>query len=88
MIAVRVSAESGRSAGMALNIFMMVIAYGLTRNAIYSMLIAFMNFNTFILAQDTMYDLNIGQMVQSSPKKQIKAQLILSLIHISSACPW
>lgn len=76
MIAVRVSAESGLSAGMALNIFMMVIAYGLTRNAIYSMLIAFMNFNTFILAQDTMYDLKIGQMVQSSPKKQIKAQLI------------
>ncbi len=76
MIAVRVSAESGLSAGLALNIFMIVIAYGLTKNPVFSMLIAFMNFNTFILAQDTMYDLKIGQMVKASPKKQIKAQLI------------
>lgn len=76
MIAVRVSAESGLSAGMALNIFMLVIAYGMTGNGVYAILIAFMNFNIFILAQDTMYDLKIGQMVQSSPKQQIKAQLI------------
>ena len=76
MIAVRVSAESGLSAGLALNIFMIVISYGLTGNAVFSMLIAFMNFNTFILAQDTMYDLKIGQMVSASPKKQIKAQFI------------
>lgn len=76
MIAVRVSAESGLSAGLALNIFMIVIAYGLTGNAVFSMLIAFMNFNTFILAQDTMYDLKIGQMVSASPRKQIKAQFI------------
>lgn len=76
MIAVRVSAESGLSAGLALNIFMIVISYGLTGNAVFSMLIAFMNFNTFILAQDTMYDLKIGQMVSASPRKQIKAQFI------------
>ncbi len=55
---------------------MIVISYGLTGNAVFSMLIAFMNFNTFILAQDTMYDLKIGQMVSASPKKQIKAQFI------------
>lgn len=76
MIAVRVFAESGLSAGLALNITMIVIAYLLTKNAVFSMLIAFMNFNMFILAQDTMYDLKIGQMVKASPKKQIKAQLI------------
>lgn len=76
MIAVRVSAESGLSAGIPLNIFMIVIAYGLTKNALFAMLIAFMNFNTFILAQDTMYDLKIGQMVKSSPKKLLKAQFI------------
>lgn len=76
MIAVRVFAESGLSAGLALNIFMIAIAYGLTKNAVFSMLIAFMNFNTFILAQDTMYDMKIGQMVGASPKKQIKAQMI------------
>ena len=76
MIAVRVSAESGLSAGMALNIFMIVIAYLLTKNPVYAMLIAFMNFNTFILAQDTMYDLKIGQMVKASAKKQIKSQFI------------
>ncbi|MGC2872375.1 OPT/YSL family transporter [Ihubacter sp. mB4P-1] len=76
MIAVRVYAESGLSAGLALNITMIVIAYLLTKNAVFSMLIAFMNFNMFILAQDTMYDLKIGQMVKASPKKQIRAQLI------------
>lgn len=76
MIAVRVFAESGLSAGLALNITMIVIAYLLTRNPIFSMLIAFMNFNMFILAQDTMYDLKIGTMVGASPKKQIKSQLI------------
>lgn len=76
MIAVRVFAESGLSAGLALNITMIVIAYLLTKNPMFSMLIAFMNFNMFILAQDTMYDLKIGQMVQASPKKQIKSQLI------------
>lgn len=76
MVAVRVSAESGLSAGVALNIFMIAIAYTLTGNALFSMLIAFMNFNTFILAQDTMYDLKIGQMVSASPKKQLKSQFI------------
>lgn len=76
MVAVRVSAESGLSAGMALNIFMIVIAYAMTGNAVFAMLIAFMNFNTFILAQDTMYDLKIGQLVEASPRKQIKAQFI------------
>lgn len=76
MIAVRVFAESGLSAGLALNITMIVIAYLLTKNPMFSMLIAFMNFNMFILAQDTMYDLKIGTMVQASPKKQIKSQLI------------
>lgn len=76
MIAVRVFAESGLSAGLALNITMIVIAYMLTKNGIFSMLLAFMNFNMFILAQDTMYDMKIGQMVSASPKKQIKAQLI------------
>lgn len=35
-----------------------------------------MSFNTFILAQDTMYDLKIGEMVQASPKKQLKSQFI------------
>lgn len=76
MVAVRVFAESGLSAGLALNITMIVIAYMLTKNGIFSMLLAFMNFNMFILAQDTMYDMKIGQMVSASPKKQIKAQLI------------
>ncbi len=76
MVAVRVFAESGLSAGLALNIFMIVIAYALTQSAVFAMLIAFMNFNTFILAQDTMYDLKIGQIVQASPKRQLKAQFI------------
>ncbi len=76
VIAVRIFAESGLSAGLALNIAMMVIGYVLTKNPIFAMLIAFMNFNMFILAQDTMYDLKIGTMVQASPKKQIKSQLI------------
>lgn len=76
MVAVRVFAESGLSAGIAINIFMIAIAYVLTGNALYSMLVAFMNFNTFILAQDTMYDLKIGQMVKASPLKQIKAQFV------------
>ncbi len=76
MIAVRVFAESGMSAGLPLNIFTIVIAYGLTQSAVFSMLIAFMSFNTFILAQDTMYDLKIGEMVQASPKKQLKSQFI------------
>ena len=76
MIAVRVFAESGLSAGLALNVFMLIIAYALTGSAIYSFLIAFMNFNTFILAQNTIYDLKIGQMIQGSPFKLIKAQFI------------
>ena len=76
MIAVRINAESGLSAGMALNVFILVIAYALTDNAIYATLIAFMNFNTFILAQDTMSDLKIGQEISSSPLKLVKAQFI------------
>ncbi len=80
MIAVRVFAESGLSAGIALNIFMVVIAYSLTKNGVYTSLIAFTNFNTFILAQTTMYDLKIGQEVGNSPKKQIKTQFIGILV--------
>ncbi len=76
MVAIRVHAESGLSAGLALNIFMIVIAYGLTGNAAFAMLIAFMSFNTFVLAQDTMYDLKTGQVVGASSRKLIKAQFI------------
>ena len=76
MIAVRVFAESGLSAGMALNLFMILIAYALTKNAMFALLMAFTNFNTFVLAQDTMVDLKVGQIVKSSPLKQIKAQYI------------
>lgn len=76
MIAVRVFAESGLGAGVALNLFMIVIAYLITKNAAYSMLITFMSFNTFALAQDTMTDLKIGQQVSASPKNLLKAQFI------------
>ncbi len=76
MIAVRVFAESGLGAGVALNLFMIVIAYLITKNASYAMLITFMSFNTFALAQDTMTDLKIGQQVSASPKNLLKAQFI------------
>lgn len=76
MIAVRVFAESGLGAGVALNLFMIVIAYLITKNAAYSMLITFMSFNTFALAQDTMTDLKIGQQVNSSPRNLLKAQFV------------
>ena len=76
MIAVRVFAESGLGAGVALNLFMIVISYLITGNASFSMLITFMSFNTFALAQDTMTDLKIGQQVNASPKNLLKAQFI------------
>ncbi len=76
MIAVRVFAESGLGAGLALNLFMIVIAYLITGNASFAMLITFMSFNTFALAQNTMTDLKIGQQIGASPKKLLKAQFI------------
>lgn len=76
MIAVRVFAESGLGVGVALNLFMIVIAYLITGNAAFAMLITFMSFNTFALAQDTMSDLKIGQQVGSSPKSLLKVQFI------------
>lgn len=76
VIAIRVFAESGLSGGVALDIFMMVIAYALTGSALYAMFIAFMTFNTFMLAQDTIVDLKIGHTVGGSPLSQIKTQFI------------
>jgi len=55
---------------------MIVIAYLITKNASYAMLITFMSFNTFALAHDTMTDLKIGQQVSASPKNLLKAQFI------------
>lgn len=75
-IAVRVFAESGLSAGLALNLFMLLIAFALTKNPMFALLAAFTNFNTFVLAQDTMVDLKVGAQIYSSPVKQIKAQYI------------
>jgi len=74
IITVRVQAESGLTASMALNICQIFIVYALTRNTMLSLLIPFISMNIFVLAQNTMGDLKTGQMVGSSPKKQIWAQ--------------
>lgn len=76
MIGVRVQAESGLSAMMVLNICEVFIAYFLTKNPIVSLIVPFSCFGIIILAQNTMGDLKTGQIVGSSPRKQIWAQCV------------
>lgn len=76
IIAVRINAQTGMSAALALNIFIIIVAYALTQNMVFAMLVAFINFSIFILAQDTIIDLKVGSQIGSSPANQIKGQFI------------
>jgi len=76
MVGVRVQAESGLSAMMALNVCEVFIAYFLTKNPVISLVVPFSCYGIIILAQNTMGDLKTGQVVGSSPRKQIWAQCV------------
>ena len=76
MIIIRINAETGMSAALALNMFVIIIAYLMTKSALFAMIIAFINFDTFALGQDTMIDFKVGRLIGASPKKQIKVQFI------------
>lgn len=76
MLAVRVQAECGLSAIMALNICLVFISYMLTKNSLASLTVPFITIQIAVLAQNTMGDLKTGQVVKSSPRKQIWAQII------------
>lgn len=76
MLAVRVQSESGLSAAMALNMCLIIIFFQLTKDPLISLLIPFVSFQITLLAQDTMADLKTGNMVGSSPVKQLWSQWI------------
>lgn len=76
LVAVRMQAESGMSAALALNIFYMFITYYVTKDPIVSLLLVFTAFSIMMLAQNTMTDLKTGYLLDSAPKKQVWAQFI------------
>lgn len=76
LVAVRVQAESGMSAGFALNILQIFIVYLLTKNAAVALIMSCIIFTVTGLAMDTMADLKTGQYVGASHTKQIWGQFI------------
>ncbi len=76
IVSVRVTAESGLSAGFALTILTTFIAFVLTKNPVLALIIASIAFTSMGLAMDTMGDLKTGQYVDASHRKQIWAQFI------------
>lgn len=76
LIAVRMQAESGLSAALALNIFYMFAAYYVTHDPIATLILLFAEFSIMMLAQNTMTDLKTGYLLDSTPRKQVWAQFI------------
>lgn len=75
-VCVRVVAESGLSAAMALGICQIIIVNLVTNNIVIAMIICYISTSIAILAQNTMGDLKTGYYIGSSPRKQIWAQFI------------
>ncbi len=76
IISVRVQAESGMSASFALTIVVIFLSYLLTGDVVVAVTVATIACTTMMLSLNTMGDLKTGRMVDSTPKKQIWAQLI------------
>lgn len=75
-VCVRVVAESGLSAAMALGICQIIIVNWITGDILLAMLVCMISTSIAVLAQNTMGDLKTGQLFGSSPRKQIWAQFV------------
>lgn len=76
IICFRVLSETGLSAAFALTIFLIAIAWMITKDAVVALMVAFVMCCIGFLAQNTMMDLKTGQLVGASARKQVWAQFV------------